>query len=130
MEAAAKILIVDDDKEFVRATRTILESQNYSIDVAYNREDALDKLKKNRPDLLILDIMMDEIDDGFTICQMLKNDPELKNIPIFSLSAITEQTGIRYSPKYDKGFFDADDYAEKPIEAEELLERVNNLLTK
>lgn len=130
MSQPAKILIVDDDSDFVDATRIILENKDYKVEAAYNRSDAMEKIKKIKPDLILLDIMMDRLDDGFTICYKLKHDSNLKNIPVFAISSITERTGFKFSPKTDGEFFEADDYAVKPIEADELLQRVEALLNK
>lgn len=130
MNQPAKILIVDDDPDFASATRVILESKKYVVEVAHNRNEAFDKIKAVKPDLILLDIMMDRLDDGFTICYKLKHDETLKNIPVFSISSITEKTGFKFNPKTDGEYFEADDYAQKPIEAKELLRRVNALLQK
>lgn len=130
MNQPTKILIVDDDPDFVDATRIILEEKDYRVDVAYNRSEAMDKIAKTEPDLILLDIMMDRLDDGFTICYKLKHDAKLKNIPVFAISSITDKTGFKFNPKTDGEYFEADDYAEKPIEAGELLKRVEALLDK
>jgi len=130
MNEPAKILIVDDDPDFVDAIRVILEKKDYQVEVAHDRNGAMDKIKKNKPDLILLDIMMDRLDDGFTICYKLKHDATLKNIPVFAISSITEKTGFKFNPKTDGEYFEADDYAQKPIETEDLLKRVEVLLNK
>ena len=130
MNEPAKILIVDDDPDFVDATRIILEKKDYKVEVAYNRNEAMDKINNIKPDLILLDIMMDKLGDGFTICYQLKHDSNLKNIPVFAISSITEKTRLKFSPKKDGEYFEADDYAEKPIEADDLLQRVEALLKK
>ena len=126
----SKILIVDDDPDFVEATRTILEKNSYEVDIAFNREDAWKKIMEFKPALIILDIMMERLDDGFTICYKLKHDMELRKIPVLTISAITEETGFKFSPKTDGEYFEANDYVEKPIAPEELLKRIKKLLGK
>ena len=130
MSEPAKILIVDDDPDFVDAIRVILEKKDYQVEVAHNQNEAMEKIKKNKPDLILLDIMMDRLDDGFTICYKLKHDANLKNIPVFAISSITEKTGFKFNPKTDGEYFEADDYAQKPIETDDLLKRVEGLLNK
>ncbi len=130
MNRPAKILIVDDDPDFVNATRIILEKKDYKVDVAHNRNEAMDKIQEVKPDLILLDIMMDRLDDGFTICYKLKHDPDLKKIPVFTISSITEKTGFKFNPKTDGEYFEADDYAVKPIEATDLLQRIEALLNE
>jgi CheY-like chemotaxis protein len=128
MNGPARILIVDDDPDYVEATRLILENKGYQIEAAFNREEALEKVNRIKPDLILLDIMMDRLDDGFTICYKLKHDPKLKHIPVFTISSITDKTGFKFNPKTDGEYFEADDYAIKPIEADDLVKRIKKLL--
>jgi len=130
MDQPAKILIVDDDPDFVEATRTILESKAYEVEPAHNKNEAMEKISQLKPDLILLDIMMERLVDGFTICYKLKHDPELKHIPVLAISAITERTGFKFSPITDGEYFEAEDYVEKPIKADDLLQRVEKLLKK
>jgi len=130
MNNKAKILIVDDDLDYVKSIRAILESKEYTVDTAYNKESAMEKIKQTKPDVILLDIMMDRLDDGFTLCYRLKHDSELKKIPILTISAITEKTGFKFSPATDGEYFEADDYVEKPIKPSDLLERVEKLLKR
>ena len=130
MNDKARILIIDDDLNYVKSIIVILESREYTVDTAHNRDSAMEKISKTRPDLILLDIMMDRLDDGFTICYKLKHDPELRKIPIITISAVTEKTGFKLSAVTDGERFEADDYVEKPIEPSDLLERVEKLLKK
>jgi len=130
MNNKTKILIVDDDLHFVKSIRSVLESREYIVDAAHNRESAMEKIENIRPDLILLDIMMDRLDDGFTICYKLKHDPQLRKIPILTISAVTEKTGFKFSPETDGQYFEADDYIEKPVKPSDLLKRVEKLLKK
>lgn len=130
MNEKAKILIVDDDPAFVDATTAILKSGSYKVEAAYDKEEAMEKIKKGKPDLILLDVMMQRLDDGFTMCYKLKHDPELKQIPVLMLTGITEKTGFKFSPETDGEYLEADDYVDKPIKAADLLERVKNLLNR
>lgn len=128
MNGSARILVVDDDPDFVKAVEMILKSKGYHVESACNKEDALKKIGAAAPNLILLDLMMEKLNDGFDICYKLKNDPQLRKIPILSISAITEKTGFRFSPETDGDYFPSDDYMEKPVKPEELLERVDKLL--
>ena len=130
MDKPPKVLLIDDDLDFVKATRTILENKGYKIEAAYNKEEAMEKIEKVKPDLILMDIMMERMDDGFTICYKLKHDPDLKNIPVLAISAITQRTGFKISPKTDGEYFEADDYMEKPVKPADLLKRVEMLLER
>jgi CheY-like chemotaxis protein len=128
MDKPSRILIVDDDPDFVKATTSILESNGYEVEAAYNMREAMEKIEQVKPDLILLDIMMERLTDGFDICYKLRHDPESKKIPVFAISAITERTGFKFSPKTDAEYFPADDYVEKPVKPDDLLKRVEKLL--
>ena len=130
MEKIAKILIIDDDPNFVEATKAILENKSYEVVAAYNKNEGMKKINSEKPDLIILDIMMEKLDDGFTICYKLKHDSELKKIPVLAISAITEKTGLKFSSETNGEYFEADDYVVKPVKSDDLLERIENLLKK
>ena len=130
MDKPPKVLVIDDDPEFVKAMRTILENKGYKIEAAYNKEEAMEKIENVKPDLILLDIMMERLDDGFTICYKLKHDQDLKKIPVLAISAITQETGFKFSPETDGEYFEADDYVEKPVKPTDLLKRVEMLLER
>jgi len=129
MEKRAKILLVDDDADFVESTRTVLESKPYDVIVAKNGEEGLRKAKENRPDLIILDVIM-PVKDGFTAAEQLKKDPQLSRIPTLMLTAFAEKHAEASIP-VSRGFtLEAEDYIEKPVTPEELLARVDKQLKK
>ena len=128
MDKPPRILIVDDDPDFVKATTSILESKGYKVEAAYNMAEAMEKIESVKPDLILLDIMMERLTDGFDICYKLRHDPELKKIPVFAISAITERTGFKFAPSTDGEYFPADDYVDKPVKPDDLLKRVEKLL--
>jgi len=129
MEKRAKILLVDDDADFVESTKTVLESKPYDVIVAKNGEEGLRKAKENRPDLIILDVIM-PVKDGFTAAEQLKKDPQLSRIPTLMLTAFAEKHAEASIP-VSRGFtLEAEDYIEKPVTPEELLARVDKQLKK
>ena len=129
MESKAKILLVDDDKDFVEATAMVLESKPYEVVVAYDGDDGLAKARKEKPDLIILDIIM-PVKDGFRAAEQLKKAPDLKKIPVIMLTSFSEKGG-ETSLSVSQGFaLDTEDYVDKPVTPEELLKRVERLLKK
>jgi CheY-like chemotaxis protein len=128
MNEQPEILVIDDDPNFVVAMKPVLESKGYKVASACNREEAMRILKKHKPDLILLDIMMERMTDGFDICYKLKHDPETKEIPVLAVSSITEETGFKFSPVTDGEYFEADDFMEKPVPPTVLLERIDRLL--
>ena len=129
MERKAKILVVDDDPDFVAATKVVLESKPYEVIVAYDGDEGLEKAKEERPDLIILDIIM-PVKDGFVVCEQLKKDPHLSSIPVLMLTAFGEKVG-ETSLALSQGLtLEAEDFIDKPIAPAELLIRVERLLRK
>ncbi len=118
-----RILVVDDTPANIQTVAAILKGQGYQLSVATNGKQALDVLEKIRPDLILLDVMMPEL-DGFETCQRIKGTEAWRDIPIIFLTAKTETTDLV------KGFeMGAVDYVGKPFNAHELLARVNTHLT-
>ena len=126
----AKILIIDDDIDYVSATKMILETKSYETFVAYDTDAGMKIIESEQPDLIILDVMMKRLSDGFKLCYKLKHDPKYKNIPVIIISAVTQKTGLRFSPKTDGEYLEAEDLISKPIKPDELLNKVENLLKK
>jgi CheY-like chemotaxis protein len=86
----AKILIVDDDPDITEVMKLVLENEGYSIDTAENSEEALVSVTSDKPNLIILDVMMNTSREGFIFSRELKNSDDLKDIPILMVSAITK----------------------------------------
>ena len=125
----AKILLVDDDLDFVEATKTVLEGGSYEVIVAYEGEEGLKKAREENPDLVLLDIIM-PVKDGFTAAEQFKKDPQLSNIPVLMLTSYATR-GQETSIPRSRGFaLDAEDYIEKPVTPEDLLSRVQQYIKK
>ena len=127
MEKRPKILLVDDDLDFVDATKTVLESKPYEVIVAYDGDEGLRKAREENPDLILLDIIM-PVEDGFTAAEQLKKDPQLSKIPVIMLTSFSSRGQATSIPR-GRGFsLEAEDYIEKPVSPEELLDRVSQYL--
>jgi DNA-binding response OmpR family regulator len=125
--AEAKILLVDDDPDFVEATRIVLESVPYEVIAAYDGDEGLVKVQEERPDLILLDIIM-PTQDGFHVCEKLKSDPDLWHIPVIMLTSLSQHiTDTTYSVQ-DGMMLEADDFIDKPVRPKELLARIARLL--
>ena len=122
-----KILVVDDEPEMVDMLRMSLETASYEVVAAYNGQEGVDKAKKERPDAIILDLMMPE-KDGFVACKEIKNDPECTHIPILVLTGISDQfSQTRYARSMGLELV-AEDYIDKPVDPNILLERLAKFL--
>ena len=128
MTQKKRILIVDDDPDFSTAIQKILSSANYDVDVAGNVKDGMQAIDDKIPDLILLDVMMEKYDDGFNMCYDLKHDDRYRSIPVIIITAVTEVTGLKFNPETDGEYLEADDYVQKPISAEALLDKVKRLI--
>ena len=125
----AKILVIDDEPDMVEMLKAALESASHQVIAAYNGQEGIEKARKEKPDAIVMDIMM-PIKDGFVACKELKEDPTCKAIPILILTAVSEHfANTRYAKSMGLDL-DAEDYIDKPIDPKVLLARVNNLLKK
>ena len=128
---SAKILVVDDDPDYIKVLETILESKQYAVVTAGNRTEGMEKVRAERPNLVILDVMMSTWQDGFEMSRELKKDAQLKDIPILILSAVEQRSGIGFkSTSGDPVWLPVDGFLDKPVEPQVLLAEVEKLLTK
>ncbi len=129
--AKARILIVDDDADITSALQAILESQDYEVFVASNKSDGREKLTAEKPDLLILDVMMEAWQDGFEMAREIKQDPEVKDIPILMLTAVEGKTGIEFkSTAGNPDWLPVEGFLDKPVDSQTLLAEVEKILSK
>ena len=119
-----KILVVDDDHDFVESITLILDSTGYETLTANSGERCLEILQYEKPDLIILDIMMETITEGFNIGHEIKSNPIYKDIPVIMVSSIKNDKGFQI----DKEFIHADEFLSKPFDPNIFLECVKKLL--
>ncbi|MCX5909355.1 MAG: response regulator [Deltaproteobacteria bacterium] len=118
----AKILVVDDDRDFIKITRMILETKQYQVITASNGEEGLKVMRRERPDLVILDVMMSYILDGLDVRRQMAEDKELKNIPVIMATSLT---GERIQSNLPSAEYVPDSpWIHKPIDPDKLLEQV------
>jgi CheY-like chemotaxis protein len=130
MSKKAKILLVDNDVDFVDLNKAVLENNGYEVVTAFSAREGLDAVRAELPDLIVLDLMMEKHDAGFAFAKQVKADPLFKKIPILMLTSVAEVTGFGFSQKLDGYWMKTDDYAEKPIMPELLLQKVQQLLER
>jgi DNA-binding response OmpR family regulator len=127
-EAVYKILLVDDDPDFVAETKMVLESRSdYRVLTADNGVYGLPIARAEKPDLIILDVIM-PLENGFTTAKQLKADPGLSKIPIIILTSFSRRVGETDVSIAQGMELEAEDYVEKPITPQDLLQRVDRLL--
>jgi CheY-like chemotaxis protein len=130
----AKILIIDDDPDIVLSVQMALEAVNHEVISAPNGKEGVEMIKSEKPDLIILDVMMDTKTEGFQLALKLHNpDPssdfyKFKDIPILMLTAIHSTTPLRFEPDID--YLPVELFVDKPIDPDDLVNKVDWLLTR
>ena len=128
--ANAKIMIVDDDPDYIDVVKTILEREQYTVVTAGDKTEGMEKIRAEKPDLAILDVMMNAWQDGFEMSRQLKKDPQLKDMPVLMLTAVENRTGIGFkSTAGDPTWLPVDMFLDKPVEPDVLLAEVKKLLS-
>jgi DNA-binding response OmpR family regulator len=124
------ILIIDDDVDFAEIHRTALEARGYAVRHAFNGTEGVAMAQAERPDLVLLDLMMEHADAGFIVARKLKGDPKTADVPILMLSGVARETGLKFDldSAADRQWIKADMFLDKPIRSEELVARVAALL--
>jgi DNA-binding response OmpR family regulator len=120
----AKILIVDDDPDITFATELFLKKAQHEVLTASNREDGMKAIEDGNPDLIILDVMMEQADDGIAMAQELRRQG--CEIPILMLTSVGKVTGFTYDE--DEELVPVNAFFEKPIQPDLLVKKVNELL--
>lgn len=127
--ANIKILLVDDDPDLIIAVQTILENKGYDVVAAYNKKEGLELLLTEKPDLAILDVMMEGTHDGFELARAIKQIPEYEKLPIIMLTSVDSITGVNFKAAMsDPNWLPADEYIDKPVEPNDLIETIEQVL--
>ncbi len=130
MEKTAKIMVVDDNHDLLFTMETFLSRNGFEVLTADDGQKGLDLIKEVHPDLILLDIMMESTYSGLDVCKGIRSDPNLKDIPIIGISGIGDEMGIQIDKWGDDDYFSVDEFFEKPVDREKLLERIKIRLKK
>ena len=123
-----KVLVVDDDRDFHAVVRAILETAGYEICSAYSERQGLNAARRERPDAILLDIIMESTTAGFVFCHEARRDPQIKHTPIIGVSAIEKRMELSSPPSEERDLFPVDGYLCKPVVREELLSELKRLV--
>lgn len=124
-----RLLMIDDDPDFVSGIKAILDAAGFEVDVTYNPKDGMHALQTKKYDLLLLDIMMGRGAEGIMIARKLRKDEKLREMPVLIITGMREQIAFLFpgEPVHPR-FVEVDEMVEKPIEPKLLLEKVNGLI--
>lgn len=126
-----RILIIDDDPDITEAMTVVLANRGYEVESAADGSEGMEKLKANRPDVIILDVMMRTRQEGFELSRGLKSNAEYKDIPILMLTAVKDKTGLDFKTTAgDESWLPVEGFLDKPVKPDVLLEKVESLVQK
>lgn len=129
MNAQRRLIVIDDDPDFVSGIKSILEKAGYQVDVAYNPKDGFQALQTGQYDLLLLDIMMGRGAEGIALARKISKDAKLRKTPVLIITSVREQIAFLFPGQaVHPNFVDVDELMEKPVEPRFLLEKVEALL--
>ena len=126
--AEKTILVIDDDIDLVEIIRVTLENQGFKVIDAQTGERGLAMAKEQNPDLILLDVMMGKVDEGFQVAYELRSDEVTADVPILMLTAVTDQTGFDFDPARDKDFLPVNEFLEKPVSPRDLVDMIRKHL--
>jgi len=121
---AHKVLLIDDDPEFVEATASLLDAQGYKVDSAPNGKMGIAKAKEQKPDIILLDVMMTRNSEGFEVARELNKDKNLKNIPVIIITGVRREASLPFGFEPDDAWLPVKGVLEKPVKPDVLLKTV------
>lgn len=128
MSSKGKVLVIDDDSDFVEFMRIILESEGYSVFCAFNADQGLNLLRAEHPDIVLLDVMMSYTMEGLDVTRTMRQDPELGQVPLVVISSILTGAQAWQSQGQDLSFVTA--FLTKPVEPQDLLNLVAEIIAR
>jgi CheY-like chemotaxis protein len=126
--AETTILIIDDDIDLVEILRVTLENEGYRVIDAQTGDRGLAMAKEQDPDLILLDVMMGNVDEGFQVAYLLRSEPVTAETPILMLTAVTAQTGFKFDLARDKDFLPVNEFLKKPVSPHNLIDMIRKHL--
>ena len=121
---AYRVLIIDDDPEFTEAVTNVLDAKGYDVDSAPNGKIGLAKAKEQKPDIILLDVMMTTKSEGFDVAREMHKDEKLKNVPIIIITGVRKEMSLPFGFEPDETWLPVKGVLEKPVKPEVLLKTV------
>ncbi len=125
-----KIVMIDDNMDFLFTMETFLQRNGFEVQTADDGQKGIDLIKKEHPDVILLDIMMETLFSGFEVCKQVRADEGLRYIPIIGISAMGDELDINYSQWPDYEYFRPDTFMEKPVDKQRLLQLIPEVIQK
>jgi len=130
MEKSIKIVMVDDNADFLFTMETFLKRNGFEVLTADEGQKGVALIRKERPDLVLLDVMMETLFSGFEVCKQIRSDDDLKDIPIIGISGMKEELDVGFRQWPDHDYFSPDEFLDKPVDKQRLLQLIPQLTQK
>jgi CheY-like chemotaxis protein len=127
---AKKVLMIDDDPEFVEAISNLLDAKGYDVHTASNGKEGVEKAKAQNPDIILLDVMMTTKNEGFNVARELHDDQTLKDIPIIIMTGIRREMNLPFGFEPDETWLPVKKVLEKPVKPQVLLAAISENIRK
>ncbi len=127
---AKKVLMIDDDPEFVEAISNLLDAKGYDVHTASNGEEGVAKAKAENPDIILLDVMMTTKNEGFNVARELHDDAKLKDTPVIIMTGIRREMNLPFGFEPDEAWLPVKRVLEKPVKPEVLLSAISENIRK
>ncbi len=125
---AKKILVIDDDADLVESVQNLLEAKGYDVESASNGQEGMQKAKAIKPNLILLDVMMNTKDEGFNVARKLQEMPEVKGTPVIMVTGVRKEMNLPFGFEPDETWLPVKQFLEKPVKPEVLLKAVTDAL--
>ena len=127
--ALEKIAIIDDNTDYLFTMKTFLSRNGYEVVTAPDGKKGMDIIREEKPDLVMLDVMMETTFSGFEVCRQIRNDAALKRTPIIGITGMADEIGVKLNKDDDSEYFSPDAIFDKPVDKEALLKTIQDLLS-
>jgi len=125
---AKKVLVIDDDNDFVESVVNLLEARGYTVTAASNGKDGVEKAKAKKPDLILLDVMMTTKDEGFNVARQLQATEGVKGTPVIMVTGVRKEMNLPFGFEPDETWLPVKQILEKPVKPESLLSAIADAL--
>ncbi len=124
-----RVLLVDDDPDFIEANSIILDASGFEVLTASSGAEGLKKVQEEKPDVVVLDVMMENTDEGFAVARKIRRKLH-SDVPIIMLTSVSQATGYSFDPEEHPDFFPVDQFLEKPVSPTTLVQKIRDALVK
>jgi CheY-like chemotaxis protein len=125
---ATKVVIVDDNTDYLFTMKTFLSRNGFEVETAPDGKAGIELIKELRPDVVLLDVMMETTFSGFEVCRQIRNDPKLKDMPIIGITGMEDELGLKFDKYDDADYFSPNVFFDKPVDKDALLKKIKELI--